>query len=653
MAVFNVATTDSLLATLKSAKDGDTIALEQGDYSGILIKNLNIAGNVTITSADASKPAVLHDLLVKNSSGLTFSNLEMAETVTGKHLAFQVVGSNNITLDHLNVHGPDTVGTGLESAIMMVRSSNNVTVSNSEFSSAWHGLSMLDNTNITVKDNYFHNIRTDGVRGGGNSNLTITGNMFTDFHPAEGDHPDAIQLWTTNTSTVASNISISNNLVVRGNGDPIQGVFINDIEGKLPYENLSITGNLIVGGRYNGISVDGAASVTIAGNQVAGFAGETSWIRTQNVATAEVRNNASTGYAVDLRTVYEQSGNRQTLEYTDKGQYVVQHWLAANTGFGNQWANSVDALMDLFGLDAATPLPEEPTKVQEISGTDGDDRLTASDFVDSIVYGGAGDDVLTGHASRHHILDGGAGSDVYAVDSANTKVVEGRDGGTDTVRASVDFTLGEHVENLELETGGLVGKGNALANRIIGSDGNDEVHAMAGDDTVQLGAGDDVATGGDGNDVLRGEEGNDRLDGGAGNDTLLGGDGDDTIIGGAGNDTIEAGGGNDIMSGGAGNDLFRFRQQAANDDAVNVITDYQRGEDRISLSLIDANTTTAANDAFTFIGVSAFHKVAGELRVEYKDGASHLMGDTDGDGLADFTLILEKTVAVTARDFML
>ncbi|MBO3762527.1 hypothetical protein J5J09_22415, partial [Ciceribacter sp. L1K22] len=77
--------------------------------------------------------------------------------------------------------------------------------------------------------------------------------------------------------------------------------------------------------------------------------------------------------------------------------------------------------------------------------------------------------------------------------------------GTDTVRASISYTLGGSVENLVLTgSGNLTGTGNSLANVITGNSGNNTLSGLAG---------------------------NDRLDGGAGNDTLDGGAGNDTLIG--------------------------------------------------------------------------------------------------------------------------
>ncbi|MGA0840103.1 MAG: hypothetical protein ACO3P1_09445, partial [Pseudomonadales bacterium] len=73
--------------------------------------------------------------------------------------------------------------------------------------------------------------------------------------------------------------------------------------------------------------------------------------------------------------------------------------------------------------------------------------------------------------------------------------------------------------------------------------------------------------------------------------------------------------------------------------------------DRIDLSAIDADTTLADDQAFTFIGTAAFGNRAGELR--YIPGATSVVqGDTDGDGVADFTLRVVGVPALQETDFI-
>lgn len=155
----------------------------------------------------------------------------------------------------------------------------------------------------------------------------------------------------------------------------------------------------------------------------------------------------------------------------------------------------------------------------QLSGGDGNDSLLGGDGNDRL-EGGLGNDVLDGGLGIDTLI-GGAGDDLFFVDDPQDVVQELVNGGTDLVKSTLDYVLGDNVENLELLSGNLKGTGNALANTIMGS------------------AGDNLLSGGDGNDLLNGGNGMDQLVGGAGLDTLTGGAGKDIfVLGRLGEDTI-------------------------------------------------------------------------------------------------------------------
>jgi hypothetical protein len=141
----------------------------------------------------------------------------------------------------------------------------------------------------------------------------------------------------------------------------------------------------------------------------------------------------------------------------------------------------------------------------------------------------------------------------------------------------------------------------------------------------------------------------------AGNDTLSGLTGNDVLDGGAGNDILVGGAGKDQLLGGAGADIFRF--DLSSDSAVgntDLIADFVRSQtDRISVNAIDANTSVAGNQDFAFIGASAFHNVAGELRYEITNGYTFVSGDVNGDGVADFMIQVNGQISLVAADFIL
>ena len=87
---------------------------------------------------------------------------------------------------------------------------------------------------------------------------------------------------------------------------------------------------------------------------------------------------------------------------------------------------------------------------------------------------------------------------------------------------------------------------------------------------------------------------------------------------------------------------------------ADLITDFVRGADDIDLSALDANALTGPNDAFNFVGTSAFTGVAGQLRFQQDAGSntSQVFRDVNADGVADFQINLQGLYNLAATDFV-
>ena len=283
------------------------------------------------------------------------------------------------------------------------------------------------------------------------------------------------------------------------------------------------------------------------------------------------------------------------------------------------------------------PVTDEPTITEEplakqdltVTGTGAADTLYGGDGNDRInglagndaIYGQEGNDVLTGGAGRD-ILDGGAGTDTanYATSTAGI-VADLMVASRNTRDAYRDVYVS--IENLTGSGYADTLRGNDAANTLIGSAGSDALYGRGG------------------SDQLEGEDGNDYLDGSQGGDVLFGHSGRDTLYGGAGAD---------ILSGGSGADLFVFKARSETTPAApDAIQDFVSRTDRIDLRSIDANTKLARDQAFSFIGGSAFTGKAGQLK--FSDGV--LSGDVNGDRVADFKIGLSNVSLLKSTDFYL
>jgi len=151
-----------------------------------------------------------------------------------------------------------------------------------------------------------------------------------------------------------------------------------------------------------------------------------------------------------------------------------------------------------------------------------------------ILAGDLGDDMLDGGLGAD-TMDGGGGDDTLYVDDADDQIIEAVGDGTDTVLATVNYTLdaGQEVEVLRgVGTTGLALTGNELDNVLLGTTGDDSLDTGAGDDEVRAGDGSDLITtsgtsamiyAGEGNDTIRidgSSTSSGYAEGGAGTDTV-------------------------------------------------------------------------------------------------------------------------------------
>lgn len=300
------------------------------------------------------------------------------------------------------------------------------------------------------------------------------------------------------------------------------------------------------------------------------------------------------------------------------------------------------------------------------------------------VTGGGGDDTLSGDDNAN-ILDGGGGDDSLVWDDGNDTYAGGEGNDTLSFEGTVDGVT------VDLGAGAAAGTETGEddlsgVENIVGGDGDDRLSGDGGNNGLVGGGGNDTlsfendtagvtvdllggnafgnasgvdtvadfenVTGGGGNDTLSGDHGPNGLEGGSGRDILRGRVGNDTLMGGDGDDTLIGGDGLDSQFGGEGNDVFDFASvwESPPNPGRDVIGDFADpgpgGGDVIDVSDIAA---------FAFIGTDPFSSGGAELRVEQSGADTLVMGDVDGDGVADFEIQVNTSTAAdfTEEDFWL
>lgn len=313
----------ALTLALDCASSGNTLRLASDAQFGTMRISARGMPPLTLTSADPARPARFSSLTIRGARGWTLSGLAFDTGAQVPRYALLILDGQVLKLQGLTFRGPPGLGQEQATTGLMIRNSREVEVAESRFSDLRFGISMLDADKIIVSGNVLRGMRTDGIRGGGVSNAVITRNYLTNFTPTAEDHPDGIQLWSTNQKASAHDIRIEDNLIERGKGDATQGIFIRDTHKQLPFERVTITGNLVVGGRFNGITLSGARDARIADNMVIPFRDRESWIRVEDGVQVSVENNRAGRFVLHGRI--SERGNKVVAPISDPAP-VIAGW---------------------------------------------------------------------------------------------------------------------------------------------------------------------------------------------------------------------------------------------------------------------------------------------------------------------------------------
>ncbi len=314
------------------------------------------------------------------------------------------------------------------------------------------------------------------------------------------------------------------------------------------------------------------------------------------------------------------------------GQDTVSYWghsigMTVNLTTGaNSGGDTYDSIEHVLGSNVANDKIYGSSVANHLDGAGGSDIIYGYDGNDSLegesgndrLYGGSGNDRLIGGSGNDYLrdesgidlFDGGAGNDTVAYyghkSGVSVNLLTGENSSGDTYIS---------IENI---------LGSSLADdTLIGSHGNNWLHASNGNDRLFGNGGADSIYGGAGNDSLEGNDDADRLYGGSGNDTLRGGDG---------NDYLRDEAGIDLFDGGSGNDTVAYYGHGGG-VSVNLLTGENSSGDTY-ISIENVLGSSRAND--TLIGdhdANWLHGSNGEDRLFGNGGADTLYGGAGHDSM--------------------
>jgi hypothetical protein len=299
----------------------------------------------------------------------------------------------------------------------------------------------------------------------------------------------------------------------------------------------------------------------------------------------------------------------------------------------------------------------------------GDDKLTNTGKISGGLELGDGNDTYVGGSLQDYVRDSndsdniklGAGDDSYDAWQATLDGADTIDGGTGIDlyaaygAAGVNGDIFINLDTVNHDTGILGGMAIPVsAKSATGADvGNDTI---TGFENVETGNGADVIFGNASANAINSSGGNDIVFGFGGNDQIFTGNGVDKLVGGAGADRMAG-----------GNDVDHYIYLSVTDSGTtkatrDTLSNFIDTSDLIDLSRIDANTKNGAvNDPFVYINAmgeesAVFTKAAGQLRSYWTVAGQMIEGDVNGDGKADFSIFvddIDHSIVFTKDDFIL
>ena len=261
---YAVSDTKSFLAALESAKGGETIMVR----AGVVIGPLKVSKKVFAKPVRIIGRGQIVNMDLVDCQGLVFDGLEFYAKSPG-HTLFNITRSKRLVFQNLNIHGSLDGNPKNDGAAFSITRSSEITIRGNEFQQLKRAVIANNTDRLTIERNDIHDMQTDGMIFAEMTNLRIVGNFIGQFSPVTGDHPDGIQVLTRGTTVPTRGVYIADNLIYRGDGAGMQGIFFGN-EDDVPFEDIEITRNLLIGTGYRGISVGGGRNITITDNELWG-----------------------------------------------------------------------------------------------------------------------------------------------------------------------------------------------------------------------------------------------------------------------------------------------------------------------------------------------------------------------------------------------
>lgn len=274
-ATYDVANPTELIAAIKAVRAGDTILLAPGDYGSVRIFRRRIAdGRVHLTSADPANRAKISYINLAGSDGWLLTRLDISGPTSP--LLNITGGARNIAFHDNLIQGanPNLDPWDDDNTAVHVRGAAQVSFTENRFRDLKTAIYVQNSFDVIIAQNSFTYLR-EGMNIASLGRGDIVGNLFHSFYPRfdKGEHPDAIQFWTSRETWGSHDISLRDNYFALGGQRMVHGIFARSEEAEsnarpIYYERFTVTGNVYYGSALHGITLSSVHGAKVSGNVI-------------------------------------------------------------------------------------------------------------------------------------------------------------------------------------------------------------------------------------------------------------------------------------------------------------------------------------------------------------------------------------------------
>jgi hypothetical protein len=350
-----VASVDELGQALADAVPGTEIVIAPGSYGPLLLRGGGGTAEapIILRSADAADPAKFDAMNLRNVQYLVLQDLSFDYVFADEDDAdlrpFQVIECAGIAirtslfdgdLGPVIADGTDRLPTAFG---LSVRDTQGFELSGTEIRLFLRGAVFAQSSDLTLRDNVVHSIRSDGLNFVAVQRVQIEGNTIRDFlrSPDLIDHSDMIQFWTAGAKSPSTDIVIRDNVLNSGMGLYTQSIFMRNelvdrgaAGAEMFYRNVVIEENVIINAHLHGISIGETDGLAIRNNTVVRNGLSSGQDGSPNLWTPQIRvAEASRNVEIARNAVARVTGQKSQPDWVVADNLIIQDQRPNEPGF--------------------------------------------------------------------------------------------------------------------------------------------------------------------------------------------------------------------------------------------------------------------------------------------------------------------------------